>query len=429
MEFSSTHTRTSAWFTVAVLCLAQIVSTIDRGMLALMVDPVRTELGISDVQIALLQGFAFAAFYVSVGIPLGFVADAVNRRRLLIIGVLFWSAATMASGLAHSFGEMFAARLTIGVGEAVLGPCAVGMIGDLFPENKRGRPMALYVLGSMVAFGIGSALTGAIMGAAPQGAFADIPIFAGLSSWRIAFLLIGALGLPLALLLLTLKDTRVAPSEEVVGGLHLRETMALLATRKTLLLPLYAMLALFAGGGAAASGWGAAMLTRLFATTPADAGKALGVAQIGWALAGALLASLIVDRIGDRWGVKGKIRFAGGVAFTTILACFGFVAPGYSSAVALTALVMGTSAVFGATMLSVIADIIPPQSRGVAVALYAFVMTMIGGSLGPLAVAGLTERVFAAPTSIGLAMAIVGALALSASTGFALVAARRVAST
>ena len=96
----STSAGWAGWFAVAIFCVAQIVSTIDRGMLALVVDPVRADLGISEMQIALLQGFAFATFYVTVGIPLGVLADTVNRRRLLIGGIIVWSVATICGGLA-----------------------------------------------------------------------------------------------------------------------------------------------------------------------------------------------------------------------------------------------------------------------------------------------------------------------------------------
>jgi len=430
--------RARAWFAVAVLCLAQIVSTIDRGMLALVIDPVRADLGISEVQIAMLQGLAFAIFYVSVGIPLGFVADALNRRWLLVSGIVVWSSATVFSGLAASFGQMFAARLAIGVGEAALGPCAVGMIGEMFPANFRGRPMSLYVLGSMIAYGMGSALTGLILQAAPMGTFSALPLIGDLAPWRIAFVLVGLSGFPVAGLLLLLHNQ--GDTGQAGGSAMAREgamarlpalrasaaaTLALLHAGRRIYLPLYAAVALFATGGSVASGWSAVLLTRQFGASPAQAGQGLGVAQIVWALGGALLAGVVVDKVGARFGASGKIAFAGVLALVALPSCLGVIAPGYGWALALGAEVMFASAVFGTTMLSVIADIIPQKSRGVAVALYAFVMTMIGGSLGPLAVAGLTEHVFGSPAAVGRSMAVVGSFTLLASALLAMLAARR----
>jgi len=412
-----------AWCAVLVLCLAQIVSSVDRGMLALVVDPVRHDLGLGEVDIALLQGFAFAVFYVSVGLPLGYVADRVNRRLLLFVGIIVWSMATLGSGLAQGFGQMFAGRLLIGVGEAALGPCAVGMIGELFPPERRGRPMALYVLGSMLAYGLGSAATGMILQAGGGGAFAAWPLVSGLAPWRMAFVIMGLAGLPVAFLLLTIADGErkgerksEAPKDFALWGL--------LRARRGLLLPMYGAVALFAMGGAACTGWGPAMLTRHFALSAAIVGKGLGAAQMLWSLAGAGLAAVLVDQVARRGGAVAKLRLSGLLALATVPACLGFALPSAQGAMIVTAAVMGTSALYGTTMLSVLAEVVEVRARGFAVALYAFVMTMLGGSLGPLAVAALTQHVFADPTRVGWSIAIVGTLALAGSASLALLAAR-----
>lgn len=411
------------WAAVVALCLAQVVSTIDRGMLALVVDPVRADLGITEVQIALLQGFAFAVFYVSVGLPLGYLADKVNRRVLLVTGILVWSAATLGSGFARGFGDLFLARLLVGMGEAVLAPCAVGMISEMFPPECRGRPMSVYVLGTMVAFGIGAAVCGMILGAAPKGAFSAWPVVGTLAPWRVAFVLVGLSGVPVAMMLAWLGGAGGRGKGIAAGGG--REALGALKERVRVLLPLYGAIALFAMGGAASTNWSAVMLTRGFGVTVAVAGKALGGALIVWALIGAALAAWLVDRVKARSGTKGKIALSAVVTLAMIPSCFGFLAPTFTGAVAMSAEVMGASALFGTIMLSVIAEIVPPGTRGLAVALYAFVMTMIGGSLGPLAVAWLTEHLFHDPRMVGWSMGIVGSTALIVGALLALTAARR----
>lgn len=418
--------RAIAWFAVVLLCIAQIVSTIDRGMLALVIDPVRADLGISEIQIALLQGFAFSVFYVTVGLPLGAVADVVNRRRLLVGGVIVWSLATIGGGLAQNFGQMFASRLLIGVGEAVLGPCAVTMIADLFPVSGRGRPMAVYVFGSMIAFGVGSLVSSYILQIAPQGAFDAVPLLARLAPWRVAFVLVGAFGFIVAALLLLLRE----PVRQGLGAASERKPGLIPSLRyfsdyRGVFLPLYGALALFAMGGSAATGWGAVLLTRKFGFSISEAGKGLGSGQILWAIAGAALASVVVDRVARNAGPVGKIKLAGVLALSAIPATVAVLAPTGSMAVLLLSEVMAASAIYGTTMLSVIAEITPVRVRGLSVALYAFVMTMIGGSLGPIAVAFLTEKVFAAPEHVGWSMAIVGTVTLCLSALLALVAARQ----
>jgi MFS family permease len=416
----------AAWFAVMVLCLAQVVSTVDRGMLALVIDPLRADLQISELQIALLQGFAFAVFYVSVGLPLGLLADFVNRRRLLVGGVIIWSAATIGGGLARDFGEMFASRLCIGIGEAVLAPCAVTMIGDLFPVDRRGRPMAVYVLGTMVAYGFGSVISGYILNAAPRGVFDVIAPLRGLAPWRIAFILVGSFGVVLTGLLLLLRE----PSRQESGaaqpiGQRLRASLRYFSDYRSLFLPLYGSLALFALGGAAVSGWGAVLLTRSFGFKPGSAGQSLGSGQILWALAGALVASVLVDRVSRHSGAAGKIRLTAALAVVAIPAALAAGAGQGSVAAILLSELMFASAIYGATMLSVISEVTPIRSRGIAVALYSFVMAIIGASLGPLAVAFLTERVFGTPSAVGASIAIVGTGGLLASAALSLFSARQ----
>lgn len=419
-----------AWITVLTLFAAQIVSTIDRGMLALVIDPVRQDLRISEVQIALLQGFAFSIFYVTVGLPLGAVADVVNRRRLLIWGIIVWSAATIAGGFAQGFGSMFASRLFIGVGEAVLGPCAVTMISDLFPPHRRGRPMALYVFGSMIAYGLGSLISGLILAAAPKGAFAGLPVIGTLAPWRIAFTLVGAAGLLIVVLLFLLREPARRVEHDCAAQsarkLSFAEGMALLTAKRAIFLPLYGSLALFAMGGSVATGWGAVFLTRALDYQVGTAGQGIGSSQIVWSVLGALIASVLVDRVGARSGAPGRMRLAAMLALLGIPSSLPLLATSGSVAMIMLGEVMLVSAIYGTTMLSVISEIAPAKVRGFAVALYAFVMTIIGGSLGPLAVAALTEHVFSTPLAVGRSMAIVGVCAFVVSAFLAYLAASRI---
>jgi MFS family permease len=419
-----TTVQASAWLAVLIFCVAQIISTIDRGMLSLVIDPVRAALHISDVQIALLLGFAFALFYVTVGLPLGMAADRVNRRRLLLVGIVIWSLATISGGYAQNFSQMFGSRLFIGIGEAVLGPCAVTMIGDLFPVAQRGRPMAVYVYGTMIAYGLGSLISGYVLQWAPLGVFDAIVPLRGLAPWRIAFILVGSCGFAVAALMLLLREPRRQNNAgEASVANSLRAIFAQFSSRRRLYLPLYGSLATFAMGGAAASGWGAVLLTRNFGISAASAGKGLGTGQILWATLGALLASVIVDQVARRAGSAGKVKLAGALAVCAIPSCLAGLTDSSTMAMAQLSEVMFVSALYGTTMLSVIMEVAPGNARGFAVALYAFVMTMIGGSLGPLGVAFLTQHVFHNPSAVGWSMAIVGTVALCVSAALSIAAA------
>lgn len=417
----------SSWGWVLVLCLAQIVSTMDRGMLALVIDPVRADLGITELQVALLLGFAFALFYVSVGLPMGLLADRVNRRRLLIAGILVWSIATFAGGLARNFGEMFASRLFVGIGEAVLAPCAVTLISDAFRADARGRPMSIYMYGSMTAYGIGSLLSGYVLQLAPTGAFDSIEALRGLAPWRIAFLFAGCSGVVVIALMLPLREPPRSGASAAQGRpapFSTPATLAFFVERWRLFLPLYGALACFAMGVSVATSWGAALLTRAYGFDPSEAGKALGAGKIAWATAGALLAAVAIDRVARRAGTHGKLLFAAAVALLAIPSAIAGVASSGMLAMILVAEVTFASALFGSTMLSVVPEVAPLGARGFAVALYSFSMAMIGSSLGPVAVATLTERVFGDPAAVGSSMAIVGCVTLLAASALTLLTAR-----
>jgi MFS family permease len=129
---------------VGIFFFASVISVIDRGILNLVVDPVRQDLMISEVQISLLQGFSFGLFYAIVGLPLGMSADRLSRRWLLIVGIAVWSFATILGGLAPNFGWMFVSRILVGLGEATLAPCAVSIISDCSaPSGGGGRSASI----------------------------------------------------------------------------------------------------------------------------------------------------------------------------------------------------------------------------------------------------------------------------------------------
>ena len=120
--------RGYAWTVVAILIATAVLSYTDRQVLSLLVDPIRGELGISDTQISLLLGTAFAVVYGIAGIPLGLMADRISRRNLIFAGIVVWSLGTIACGLSHHFGQIFASRIVVGLGEAALSPAAISLI-------------------------------------------------------------------------------------------------------------------------------------------------------------------------------------------------------------------------------------------------------------------------------------------------------------
>ena len=168
------------WLTVGLLTVAYIFSFIDRYVLGLLIEPIKADLDLTDTQIGLLLGPAFAIFYATMGLPLGWLADRKNRVKIVAVGIAVWSIATAASGLARNFTHLFIARMSIGVGEATLSPCAMSIISDSFPPEKRSRPIAVYTMALSVGAGFASLLGAGVLTWAKSGGSITLP---GVGNW------------------------------------------------------------------------------------------------------------------------------------------------------------------------------------------------------------------------------------------------------
>lgn len=410
----------AAWWLVALLFLAGIFSIIDRAILNVVVDPVRQGLNIDDEQIGLLQGLAFGIFYAVMGLPMGMLADRKSRKKLVIFGITLWSAATIWSGFAHSFGELFAARLLVGLGEAALGPCAISWIADMFPPEKRGRPISIYVMGQGLAGGISLSVTGGILTFAMAGGFDGFPVLSGLDPWRTAFVICGALGLLLSILLFTThepRDTRAAPPPtDVEASLPGAAEWGYLRRNAGVLVPLYFGFATCFMVAYGAGAWEAAMLMRKFDVPPSFLGVWLGPLTIAFAIVGPLLGGFFVDWSIRRRKMLARFAFLALVPLIGIPGTLSVMAPTPETAAILIASKSAVFAVLGTVMLATLQAIVPPAMRGIAISMTLILNTLIGAALGPLLIAMVTERIFEDPAMVGWSIAIVCAPAFLASS-------------
>ena len=185
---------------ILVFLLAlNILNMVDRTLITSFGTAIITDLNLSDSQFGLLTGLIFVFFYSIMGLFMGALADRVHRPRLIALGLVLWSVLTALSGMAKNFVQIGMARLFIGVGESAMTPSAISMIADLFPKAKRGTATGIYYLG--VPLGAG-------------GSFIVAGVLGPLIGWRNCFLLLGAIGLMLALGLLFLKDPKRGAMEE-----------------------------------------------------------------------------------------------------------------------------------------------------------------------------------------------------------------------
>ena len=255
-----------ARYMLAVLVLVYVLNFLDRQIITILAEDIKADLGASDAEIGFLYGTAFAVFYAVFGIPLGRLADVWKRRTLIALGLAFWSGMTALSGFARSFGQLAAARIGVGVGEASATPAAFSMLADSFPVRARATVLAIYSSGIYLGGGLGLVIGGQIADRW-NGAFAPGTAPFGLVGWQAAYLAVGLPGLLLALWVRSLREPRrgavdgiFAAPEPHPGRVFFRELRAIVppltilqlwrsgASRRDLLLNGLAALAI-AGAG------------------------------------------------------------------------------------------------------------------------------------------------------------------------------------
>mgnify|MGYP006276339207 CR=1 FL=1 len=269
--------RRYAWYVVTVLLLAYTVSYIDRTILTLLVKPIRQSLSISDFEISLLHGLAFAIFYTVLGMPIAWFADRYSRRGIMAIGIFVWSFMTAACGLARSFPQMFLARIGVGVGEAALSPAAYSLIADYFRAEELTRALSVYNIGVYIGSGLALIVGGAVVSVVPA---MNFPGIGPLEPWQVVFIAVGVPGIAVAALLLTVREPprRTLPGE-AKGAAGWRELVALLSRARAvygLHIFGYAVLALLWSGTAA---WIPTFFMRTYQWTPQDVGLRYGVVR------------------------------------------------------------------------------------------------------------------------------------------------------
>jgi MFS family permease len=194
------------WYATIVLGFLYWMSMLDRFIISLLIDPIKADLGLTDVQFGLLQGLAFVISFSVFGFIFGAMADWRDRRRLVFIGVTVWSLASAACGLAHNFWHLLVARAGLGAGEAALNPCASSIISDLFPRERLTFAMSVYSLGATIGSGTALMLGGVIVYWVSTLGDIVLPVVGPVAQWQLVFFIVGLPGLVLALLVFTFPE-------------------------------------------------------------------------------------------------------------------------------------------------------------------------------------------------------------------------------
>lgn len=400
------------WRALSILTALNILSYMDRQLLALLALPIQDDLQISDVEVGLLQGLAFSVVYTLSSIPVGWAVDRWQRPWLIVGGVTIWSIATMGCGLARNYAQLLLCRMGVGAGEATLAPAAYAILAETTPRGRLGTAMGIYAVGASI--GIALALAGGgLVVEALTGHEITVPLFGRLEAWQSAFLLVGLPGLLMAFTALLLPHRRFAPSPSVmqVSAPTSSFLIFLRGSRGAFISHLmgFSMLGL---SGYAIAGWAPAHFGRNFGWSPGEIGPVLGLAVGLSGLVGTLLAANVADR---RFRAGTKPAYYDISILTTLLGAPLIVTAFLVGDPWLSAGILGTGYMllcsFGGSSTAALQLMTPARFRGRVGALYLFSVNIIGLGLGPLTVGLLTDHLFGDQAMVGRSVALTVAIA------------------
>lgn len=405
----------SAWYMVGVLVAAYALSFADRMVMSLLIGPIKQSLAISDVQVSLLIGAAFALFYVIMGVPCGYLADRINRRNLIVIGILTWSFATAACGIGGSFAALFVARMIVGAAEATLSPSAYSMISDSFPPKKLGRAISVYVIGNPLGTGAALALGGSVIAFVASVPFITLPVLGVIEGWRLVFVALCVPGILLSLiLLLTVAEPprRVHPDRIGKSVSWVEAPQHILSHGRVFFFQFggTCMLSLAVYGSMA---WIPAFFMRSHGMEASTIGIYFGAILGVGGVAGLLLGGFLGDRMLQAGYKDAYPRVMAAAALLALVPSVGMYLVGsVNLALALMALSLVTTGMTTGIAAAAVQYITPSHLRGQMGAIYILTASVAGIGIGPTVVAALTQFIFGEEAALRYALAVLAGATL-----------------
>jgi MFS family permease len=382
----------SGWLMTAAMTTAYILSFLDRQIVNLLAPAIKRDLRLSDVELSLLQGAAFAVPFVTLGLIAGVLADRGRRTRIVAVGMGVWSFMTSLCGIAGGFAALFGCRAGVGVGEAMLGPAAVSLISDQFPPPVRPRALAVYNLGTTLGAALGYIVIAQLIPSQPV----PVPLLGLVAPWKATFLLLGIPGLIFAGSVLLLEEPTRRGLMNATGHARgaatgYRTALKFIASRRDVFVPLFigmGCLGLVVYGPASQT---TLFFTRTFGWTIKEVGRISGLLLLATGVPGALFGGFLAARL-RRKHANGTLR---AIVYATLLlivpATITWILPNPAFVwigIAVQNFAIASSINLGT---SAIADVTPNELRGKVVALFSIMLTLLGLGLGPTIIAMITQ--------------------------------------
>ena len=399
------------WMLVFALLAISIYAFIDRAVLALLVEPIKADLGASDVQMALLMGLVFALFSAGFMFPSGHLVDRYNRRTIIGAASVLWAVMTVVCGTAHSMEQLFLGRAGVGIAESVIAPASFSLIRDAVPARSRGLAFSIYAMGPLIGAALSLLFGGHVLGLAASGAFSDIPLLGQLAPWQCTLIVIGSLGIPITLLLLLAPEPAraFAPVDgRVQGDGFLKGVVAALGHMRgnlTIYVPLILFVTFGAMSNFSKASWSPSLIGRSWQLPPQEVGPMMGIIVLPCGIGGLLFSGFVLNWLTVRGG---DIRTYGLIA--ALGAAIGMVGMGLAPSLSFALVMTGVASFFLGTSYSVgastLGEVTPVRMMGRVTAVYFIFQSLLGQALGPFLVAYGSQNMFSGRTALATSFAL-----------------------
>lgn len=402
-----------AWFVTVLLTAAYSLSFIDRQVLNLLVEPIKADFQLTDSQVSLLQGLAFTSAFIAMGPLFGRWADTGNRRNVLIIGVIIWSAFTVLCGFSGGYIELFGARMGVGAAEACLIPAVYSMLPDYFRRETLPRAMSVFLMGSYIGGGLALIFGGAVIRAAASGDTMGLPLLGEMQPWQIVFIAVGLPGLVMAALLLTVQEPpRQGESAASAQRATLGEVGRYFWQHRVVYGCFFGGMSLHLIILYAFPAWVPSFLARVFKMELATIGFQYGILVLCVGMVGVLSGPVLGRWLTRRGYEDAPFRVPVIAACALIPACA--LLPFCTSYAAVIPVLILVTFLYGfplAMATTALQMVTPNRMRGIAASIYVFTVSVMGLGLAPTLIALTTDYVFEDPMKVGWSLAIVCSLA------------------
>jgi MFS family permease len=398
-----------AWYALLVLTVGLLFATIDRSILQLLVEPIKHDLKLSDTQMSFILGFAFVFFYAFLGLPIARLADSHSRRLIIGIGIAFWSVMTALCGIAHSYWQLFWARVGVGAGESSFAPATYSVLTDSFPPEKLPRALAINSMGFMYGSGLALIVGGAVTHAVTGMDDLVVPFVGEVRPWQIVFLVVGLPGLLLALLMATVHEPRrrglITSTEQARAekpkSVPVKEIVRFLGNDRKTFVPIYAAMGIKTFLSFGAGQWVAPFFMRTYGWTIPEVGYSQGLLLLIVTPLGLLTGSSLAEWYAKRGCDDANMRVVliATIAVLPISISYPLMPTG-EWALALIGLNLFIASMGIGPGNAALQIITPNEMRGQVRALYQFIFNVVGYAAGPISVALLTDYLFADEASL-----------------------------